>query len=215
MRHVRLLLAVTLVGLVTSGSVAAGAGADAVEIHGYGGWAYGRNDAEGVTYLASSHEGEADYVNLALAFVSHASDRVYINAQVWWEAEPGEEEKALVDYAFGEWRFSDALRLRMGQVKHPYGIYTEVFDVGTIRPFFWLAQSVYGPTGTVAESYHGLGLTGSGFADSGLEFEYDLYAGEMCVEVTDLSALLSVVEGGDPVTEGEAEAGLRDLGGGA
>ena len=26
--------------------------------------------------------------------------------------------------------------MRVGRSKHPFGIYTEVFDIGTLRPFF-------------------------------------------------------------------------------
>jgi hypothetical protein len=48
------------------------------------------------------------------------------------------------DYGFAEWRFSDALRLHAGRMKHPFGIYSEIFDVGTLRPFYTLSQSVYG-----------------------------------------------------------------------
>lgn len=114
----------------TPPTASAGTETGVVEIHGYGGWSFGRNNAGDNRYLASTGDGEARYVNLAVALASRASDRVRISTQVWWEAAPDEEESATVDYAFGEWRVSDALRLRIGQVKHPYGIYTEVFDVG-------------------------------------------------------------------------------------
>ena len=201
------------VAVVVFASAAEIARADNVEVHGYGGWTYGRNDVEGIHYLGSSRDGEAGYVNLAIAAASQASERVRICAQVWWEAEPGEEGTTTVDYAFGEWRASDALRLRMGQVKHPYGIYTEVFDVGTIRPFFWLPQGVYGPSGIVAESYRGIGLTGSHFAAGRWELEYDAYVGELDLEATDLAAAFGeATEGGE--TEALEEAGLRDLLGG-
>lgn len=206
-------VAVALAGIMGAAVIAR---AENVEVHGYGGWTYGRNDADGIHYLASSRDGEAGYVNLAIAVSSQASERVRVNAQVWWEAEPGEEGTTTVDYAFGEWRFADELRLRMGQVKHPYGIYTEVFDVGTIRPFFWLPQSVYGATGTVAESYRGIGLTGSHFAAGGWELEYDAYVGELDLEATDLLVAFGEAtgEGGEGETEAIEEAGLRDLLGG-
>lgn len=65
----------------------------------------------------------------------------------------GDEIK--LDFAFGEWAFSDALKFRMGKVKCPFGIYSEVFDVGTIRPFYALPQAIYGAPGIVTKSYFG------------------------------------------------------------
>ena len=39
----------------------------------------------------------------------------------------------------------------------PFGNYTEIYDVGTLRPFYHLPQATYGPTGQIAESYDGIG----------------------------------------------------------
>ena len=130
-----LTLSLALAALALAAVAIANEETAAVEIHGYGGWSYGRSDSRDNLYLASSQDGEAGYTNLAIAFASQPSDRVRINAQVWWETMPGEEELATVDFAFGEWRVTDALRFRLGKVKHPFGIYTEVFDVGTISRF--------------------------------------------------------------------------------
>src|SRR5256885_3346716 len=44
-----------------------------------------------------------------------------------------------LDWAFGEWRFSDRLRLRMGLLKHPLGIFGEVPNVGNPAPLLHLA----------------------------------------------------------------------------
>ncbi|MEP6572217.1 MAG: porin, partial [Gemmatimonadota bacterium] len=74
------------------------------------------------------------------------------------------------------YRLADHLGLRMGQVKHPFGIYTEVFSVGTLRPFLDLPQGVYGPVGFAGQSYKGIGLTG--VAGGGAwSLDYDVYGG--------------------------------------
>ena len=83
-----------------------------------------------------------------------------------------------IDYAFAEWRFSDALRLRAGQVKLPFGLYTEIYDVGTLRPFLDVPQGIYGAQAVVAEAYQGGGLTGNIYTDDwGLQ--YDVYVGQV------------------------------------
>ena len=87
------------------------------------------------------------------------------------------------EYAFAEWKFSNLASLRIGRVKQPFGLYTEVFDVGTIRPFFMLPQGIYSPQGMVAESYNGVGISGSRYADSGWGVQYDVYGGKLDLEV--------------------------------
>lgn len=82
-----------------------------------------------------------------------------------------------MDYVFGEWKFSDAARFRVGNVKQPFGLYTEVFDVGTLRPFASLSQSIYGPGGMIGKSYSGMGLTGVLLSERALSVEYDIYGG--------------------------------------
>jgi hypothetical protein len=199
------IVVVAFLMILAAGPVAlAHTGADPVQIHGYGGWSWGRTDSPENRYLHTSRVGEADYVNLALAFAARSSDHVWINAQVWWEKGQGEEWESVVDYAFGEWRRSDALRLRLGQVKHPFGISTEVFDVGTIRPFFWLAQSIYGPAGVVSESYRGGGLTGAAYLADSWRLEYDAYTGELAFESPGFGSVLDELDaGGD---EGDEQA---------
>lgn len=216
MSRSRNILSIAMVALTLAAATAVGAESGAIEIHGYGGWSYGRSNARDNRYLASSLEGESEYTNLAIAFAAQPSERVRINAQVWWEAAAGEEELATVDYAFGEWRLSDALRFRLGKVKHPFGIYTEVFDVGTIRPLFWLPQSVYGPSGTVAEAYHGIGITGSTFMDNDWRLEYDGYVGEVRLDHPGLADAFEAAAETPEDTEAveSDEIDLRDLAGG-
>jgi hypothetical protein len=96
------------------------------------------------------------------------------------ETENGSD--ARLDFAFAEWRFSEKLRIRAGMVKLPFGIYAEITDVGTLRPFLRLPQGVYGPIGFAGESYNGIGITGALNSSSRWSYGYDLYAGGMDME---------------------------------
>ncbi|PIV81523.1 hypothetical protein COW53_03825 [bacterium CG17_big_fil_post_rev_8_21_14_2_50_64_8] len=212
MRTVIMKFPIIMAILMVAPLAVAGNDGNQVEIHGYGGWAYGRQDSDGNNYLSSTGVGDADYVNLAVSFTSCTSEKVRLNAQVWWQHTQEEEWISVVDFAFGEYRVSDALRLRMGQVKQPFGIYTEVFDVGTIRPFFWLPQSIYGPSGIVAEAYRGVGITGSTFTQSGWSFEYDLYGGELSLEAPDFAMVLDeFAADAEDAGDEEVEEELRDF----
>jgi hypothetical protein len=86
-----------------------------------------------------------------------------------------------LSYAFAEYRLSDRLAFRIGQVKHPFGLYTEVFTVGTLRPFLDLPQGLYGPAGFAGQAYRGLGITGT--AEAGAwTVSYDVYGGGVDLE---------------------------------
>jgi len=145
-----------------------------VSIHGFGGWSYGKTNNDNV-FLAGDHEGNYDYLNFSLNISAKPHERLSLFVQPAFNENRDENETAL-DYAFAEWAFSDALKLRMGKVKAPFMLYTEVYDVGTIRPFFFLPQTVYQEL--AAEAYKGGGITGSLFKWS-WEFMYDLYGGKL------------------------------------
>jgi hypothetical protein len=149
---------------------------DKVRIHGFGGWGYGKTD--GNPYLIGINEGSFHHSQLSFNISTNLYEKWAINTQVSLATGYiGDEIK--LDFAFGEWAFSDALKFRMGKVKCPFGIYSEVFDVGTVRPFYALPQAIYGVPGIVTKSYFGIGLTGSYYLQSGWGVRYDLYGGEL------------------------------------
>lgn len=93
-----------------------------------------------------------------------------------WKDRP-EGTHIKLDYAFAERPFSEKLHLRAGKMKRPFGISTEIFAVGTLRPFAELPQAVYGPVGLVGENYKGIGFTGLVTFKCHWELEYDIYGG--------------------------------------
>jgi hypothetical protein len=154
-------------------------------IHVFGGWAYGKTN--GNTYLAGTRDGAYDNATLALNVAASPVEQLRLEGQVCVGLDRGVRETS-IDYAFAEWRLSDAARLRAGRLKHPFGIYTEIFDVGTLRPFYSLPQAVYGPVGTLAKAYDGVGI--SGFRKLGTRWAvtYDVYAGELELPFNDFEA---------------------------
>ena len=160
-------------------SVSAGESAAAtlggVEIHGFGGWAYGKTDNEN-RYLTGNEDGNYDNVNFSLNISANPYEKFSVYFQSGFNEEYGASE-ILLDYAFAEWRISDLFILRAGKVKAPFMIYTEVYDVGTLRPFYSLAPGIYQQF--AAEAYKGVGFTGSVFSESGWGILYDMYGGTM------------------------------------
>jgi hypothetical protein len=174
---------------------------DKIQVHGYGGWSFGRTTDNLNTnfYLFAHARGDYFHNEFALNVTAPLNDRLTIVAQPFWHSgHHANQTSSGIDYVFGEWKFADQVRLRVGNVKQPFGIYTEIFDVGTLRPFATAPQSIYGPGGMIGKSYSGMGLTGALFAERAWGIDYDVYGGglETLEEDTPLQVL---VQGTDTV----------------
>lgn len=163
--------AVTVVMFLTAFAAQAD---DLVQIHGFGGWSYGRS--QDLSFLGASTKGNADNAQFALNLTSKPYERLTIVAQANLRSSQANEVD--LDYAFAEWVASERIKLRIGRVKHPLGLYGEVYDVGTVRPFQYLPRSIYGEDGFTAKAYNGAGLTGV-VRRAGWELQYDVYGGEI------------------------------------
>lgn len=173
-RFHRILCCLVLGVLAGVPALAQGA-SDIIDIHGFGGWAYGKTD--GHKYSLGRESGDYDNAEFALNVSAKPFEQLSIVAQMRLESGAGEEQAEL-DYAFAEWKFNDAARVRVGRVKHPFGIYGEVFDVGTVRPFYSLPQSLYGANGFTARAYNGAGITGN-VPVGKWGVQYDVYGGQI------------------------------------
>jgi Phosphate-selective porin O and P len=139
--------------------------------HGFGEWAYAKTD--GNDYLGGSEKGDYDRSGLALNVTAELSPQLKVVGQMAVR-NVGNGTASRLDYAFAQWDVADRLQVRAGRSKQPFGIYNEIYDVGTLRPFFYLPQSLYGPT----QGYNGLGITGI-FPLHDWELQYDVYGGEI------------------------------------
>ncbi len=192
-----------LLALSPAPPAAALEGGEKIWIHGYGNWAYGKTD--GNTYVNGNDEANYDRLEFSLGVAAEPAPKTSIHAQMFVENEE-EGAEAAMDFAFAQYDFDDALKFRIGAVKQPFGIFTEIFDVGTLYSFVSLAQGIYGPAGYVSESFLGAGFTGNLAIGAGWQLQYDLYGGEM------ESALTTPWEEG--AEEDEAATDVQDLIGG-
>jgi hypothetical protein len=148
-----------------------------LQIHGFGGWYYGRSSD--LQFLGAETGGSAETAQFALNISAKPADRLTIVSQVNLQ-ESREGGKVQLDYAFVDFDIASRMKIRAGRAKHPWGIYGEIFDVGTARPFLHLSQAVYGPVGFTAKAYNGVGITGSVGGQQGKwGLQYDVYGGEI------------------------------------
>ena len=178
-----------------------------VTVNGYGTWGYGRTDEN--HYLTGTEAGDFSHTILSLGVNAQPHEQLAIVLQVKF-ANGDEGEEVHADYAFGEWAFTDGFKMRIGQVKLPFGLYTEIFHVGTLRPFLTLPQGIYGGTGIVSEAFRGGSVTGAWYG-SDWGFEYDGYGGQLALEVFDAHfSVFGAAEHGDEEVEAEHGGGLEE-----
>jgi hypothetical protein len=152
------------------------AATDTLTIRGFGNWAYGVTD--GNHYINGSDDGDYNHGDAAISFIASPAANTTIFIQTAIEIE--EETTTKLDFGFAEYAFSNAFKFRGGFVQQPFGIYTDIFSVGTLRPFSSLPQGIYGEgAGIVAESLAGAGLRGDFFSEGGWGVSYDLYFGSI------------------------------------
>ena len=199
-RRIRVLLTAAAIAL-TAPSLGAQDVLDRAVLHGYGGWGFGRTTAnDNLNFFNYAHQrGDYSHSEFALNIAVPVNERLTVVAQPFWhQGHHANQTASGLDFGFGEWRYSDLARFRAGLVKQPFGVYTEIFDVGTLRPFANLPSSIYGPSGTVGKAYSGIGFTGEYYTAAGWGLQYDAYAGGL--EVTEWDAGLQVLaEGADTV----------------
>jgi len=145
-----------------------------VDLNGFGGWSFGDTDVN--RFLGAEPNGEYSKTNFALKLTGTADPSVQINAQIFLRNGFDGSDVSL-DYAFVDWQLDNAFHIRAGKVKHPFGIYTEVAGLGTVRPLLNLPQSVYGPIALVSKSYRGIGVRGGLPFAPGWSLDYDIYGG--------------------------------------
>jgi hypothetical protein len=163
-------------------------------VSGFGEWGYGRTSNENV-YLLGTEEGSYENAQFGLTVTARPQDDLVVAGQLF----VGRDGEVKLDWGFAEWRVDDLLRLRVGKVKNPLGLFTEVKDIGTLRPLYTLAQSVYGPTDFGAEAYLGAGVTGEWQGPSGWGLAYDAYFGALEIPTFDPGAAWALTPPASPI----------------
>lgn len=158
-----------------------------LSLNGFGKWAYGNVNNDNA-YSFAAPGGTFGGGSFALALHAQLLDRGSVAAQGRINQVTS---TTTLDWSFGEWRFSDALRLRIGVVPHAFGISGDVRDVGTLRAFYTLPASVYGSTGLTGEAVDGVDVGGALFDDRSWSLRYDAYFGSLAIPTTRLFEMLA------------------------
>jgi hypothetical protein len=163
--------------LLFSFKMALASGNHDIKINGYGTWMWGGTD--GNRYRSADEDGNFDFSQFSLNVAASPYKRTNIYSQVNFRLLPGKDWESTLNYAFVEYVFSDLAALRIGKVKLPFGAYTEIIEVGVLRPFLDLPESNYGVSGMIGNSCLGLAMTGNYSLDGAWDLQYDFYIGQL------------------------------------
>jgi hypothetical protein len=163
-------------------------------IHGFGGWATGFSNNSN-RFIFSSEDGEYNNYYFSMNITAQPAENLSIHSQLFWSRELNESMVDL-DYMFAQYSFFSQLRFRIGKIKSPLGLYSEIYDVGTLRPFYLLPVGMYNGPGMFPKSYVGFGFTGEFLIGDNWTLNYDLIAGEIDFQ----NFNLEIPTGFDPIT---------------
>jgi hypothetical protein len=167
-------------------ALAIGSGAQAqtserYSLQGFGGWAMADLTKDGRWAEAATAEAEFGNYNFALNLAAQPTSKLSISSQAFW-GQNLRGQKLSLDYAFAQYAHAPLLKLRAGKVLTPFGLYSEIYDVGTLRPFYFLPQFYQGRLGLIPKAYLGAGATGTQSLGGDWEASYDAFGGEIQFE---------------------------------
>lgn len=138
-------------------------------------------------YLIPSTDGSFAFNEVMLNVSASVTDNLRVGAQMIARnlGTDGNEDFVL-DWAYGDYRFSDQFGLRVGKVKTPHGFYNQTRDVDMVRNSILLPQAVYTETmRDVMNGFEGLSIYGTFSTSETSSLEYDAFVGTVDVERTE------------------------------
>jgi hypothetical protein len=89
------------------------------------------------------------------------------------------DDKIILDWAVADYNFRQEIGIRIGRVKYPRSLHSDVLDADVLRPFIFLPQTIYDPRlRDFQASFDGGMVYGSINAGSS-SFDYKVYYGDI------------------------------------
>ena len=116
--------------------------AGSVEIHGFISQGYLLTDHN--NYMANTEKGTFQFDEMGVSFSTQAADQLHLAMQIF-ARDLGDvgNNKVVLGYAYGDYRWKDWLGFRAGKIKLDYGLYNETREMDMLRTGVMLPQSVY------------------------------------------------------------------------
>ena len=154
-----------------------------VEIHGFVSQGYLYSDDN--NFFANTSEGSAEFAEYAVNVSSDVSDQVHVGIQIFARdlGEFGDNEPE-IDWAYADYRWRDALGIRLGKMKLGQGLYNATRDIDFLRTSIFLPQSTYNEAWRdTAAALNGGEIYGDVYLGGGGSLAYQIQGGNMSFPV--------------------------------
>ncbi len=111
-------------------------------IHGFVSTGYMKSNHN--NFLLSSKEGSFEFNEFGINFNTKVTDNIRVGAQLY-SFDMGDigNNEIILDWAFLDYHQKEEISVRLGKIKTPFGLYTEVRDYDMLRTCILLPQGVY------------------------------------------------------------------------
>lgn len=139
-------------------------------------------NSSGNNYLIPrSINGSAEFTEAAIIASAEPLEHLRVGVQFMARnfGDVGNDQVYL-DWAYGDYRWTDYFGLRAGKIKMPWGLYNEGRDVDMLRTSVFLPQSLYNENmRSLILAYDGVGAYGNLVLDDLGDLDYQAYGGTL------------------------------------
>ncbi len=150
---------------------------DKMQIHGFISQGYLQSDNN--NFIADTKKGTFQFSEFGISFGTELTDELRIGLQLK-ARDIGDmgNNKIILDWAFGDYRYSEYLGIRAGKIKTPISIFSETRDADMLRTSVLLPNNFYIEyLRDFLSAVQGIGLYGNIDAGSAGDFSYQLQIG--------------------------------------
>ena len=145
-------------------------------------------------YQGNTEDGTFEFNEFGINFSTELTNELRVGIQ-FFARDLGnlDNDKIMVDWAYGDYRLYDWLGFRAGKMKMPVGMYNEVRDIDMLRTNILMPQGVYNESWrSTFNAIKGIGIYGSFSAGALGTFSYQGQTG--VISITDDSGLNKYLE---------------------
>jgi hypothetical protein len=130
-------------------------------------------------YLGNSKGGSFEFSEVGISFLTPLSENLHFGIQFFaWDLGEVGNNKVVLDWAFGDYRWKDWLGIRLGKVRTPFMLYNDTRQLDLTRTSILLPQSIYDAQfRDVFVAINGGSLYGNIRLQSLGSLDWDLYGG--------------------------------------
>lgn len=150
-------------------------------------------------YLGESHKGSFNFSEVALNVTKSLDHKIDLGAQLFARKfGPNENFNTKFDWFYANYQHTNWIKIKVGRIKIPYGLYNDISDIDSARVSILLPQSVYpSQNRNYLLAQNGIQLYGFGDVSKMGSLGYHIYAGSINLDlppVTNTNRIITQID---------------------